>query len=209
MKHSEAMAVILGSYCLYMLDNTLDHQEKRKGTTIKLRQKIRKGISPAKYLPYRGLSETVWEQTVNEVKGKGLKLTVFQFVEEMFFEHEIKFKELFGDDILNIAGSFSVKTGFAIDKKVIKDTEYIVKLLSKNSSKAIYEYHRLLEKFSDTTGSTDVSPNVKELNEMMARIKESFCRVECAAANCAKAAEEYKEAHKERVKYETNNNTRA
>ena len=134
----------------------MDPQDKSKGCVIKLRQLIASKTSVGKKLVagslYRAgtgdieiakIANKIWQATVDYFKDQKMRIVVGDMIEELIFEEEKTFVEIYGNQILTLAGTVSVKVlSPDIDKEIIQESREITKKLIELTRKEIYHHNK-------------------------------------------------------------------
>ena len=139
-KNKEAITVILGSHILYLIDSLLDDKNKKKASTIRLKQMIFKAIADKKYTEYSELSNKSWTLTVKEFEDKNMRMAVAQAVESLAFYAEDDMKAMYGNEFITVVDRFVQKNNGTLDRYVIKETNTISKSLISSARKVVFDY---------------------------------------------------------------------
>ena len=137
---SKAKAIIAGSYILYLIDFLLDKEGRNKGTTIRLKQALKKRTTDAANREYVDWSNEAWQMTIDQFKDKNMRLAIFDAVEMIGFLEEEAMKDMFGNNILDLISRFSYKHTYSgVSKEVLAESREVTKALIDNMIKVIFD----------------------------------------------------------------------
>ncbi len=135
-----ARAVITGSYILFMINVLLEPSQRSKGSVINLKQRLFTKTRNASYAGYVILSNKAWDDTIDVFKDTGDSIVIFDAVETLVFNEEDSMKAMFGDDILDIVGRFSMKQSRnGVTKDLLAQSRRISDQLTKSMKKVVYD----------------------------------------------------------------------
>lgn len=136
-----ARAVITGSYILFMINVLLEPSQRSKGSVINLKQRLFTKTRNASYVGYVILSNKAWDDTIDVFKDTGDSIVIFDAVETLVFNEEDAMKAMFGEDILDIVGRFSMKQSRnGVTKELLAQSRRISDQLTKSMKKVVYDF---------------------------------------------------------------------
>jgi len=152
----DVKAKIYGSFILFMIDNLLDDNDKKKGVVIKFRQQLAKVVIPKnqfvivrdsknvdqKRIDIANLSNKIWSKTIAAYKdSEKAEIVLGDFIEMLVLDEQKDFETVFGSEIIDLSFKVSLKISPEnVDPKRIKMSREITKTLIDFTRKESYEY---------------------------------------------------------------------
>ena len=139
-KTTQAKAIIIGSYCMYLISALLDKSEQNNLTTIRLKQTLIAKTRVKDYLPYVEMSNLAWQKVIEQFKDDNMHIVIFDAVESLVFDNTDIMVKMYGKNIIPYTSAFSMKQASSnMDTKLLKESRIITDALKKSVEKIVFE----------------------------------------------------------------------
>lgn len=139
-KSQEAIAIITGSYILYLINGLLDKSEQTHLTTIRLKQRLMAQTRKVKNRAYVEMSNVAWQSVIDKFKDRHMRLAIFDAVESLAFDQMDLMIEMYGSNIIDYVASFALKqTRDGVDRDILKESREITDALKKAVQKVVFD----------------------------------------------------------------------
>ena len=139
---SKSKAIIIGSFCLYLI-NLASMRDQTKGSVIRLKQKLFAQTRKPVNLHLVKLSNDAWQIVVDKYENQTMRIMLADATEMLVLDEEKAMKEVYGDDIVDLAYRASTKIqqdDSDAEPGIIKESREITEALIDASRKVVFDY---------------------------------------------------------------------